>query len=128
MVGAGSAGAIVASRLSEIPEWNVLLLEAGGDPVPPVDIPGQATLMQFTSNNWNFSFEPQDNACLGMVDRRCAFPRGKGLGGSSLINYAIYCRGNPRDFDLWEQLGNPGWSYQDVLPYFMKSEKVHAKS
>ncbi|KAI7815218.1 glucose dehydrogenase [Rhyzopertha dominica] len=128
VVGAGSAGAIVASRLSEIPEWNVLLLEAGGDPVPPVDIPGQATLMQFTSNNWNFSFEPQDNACLGMVDRRCAFPRGKGLGGSSLINYAIYCRGNPRDFDLWEQLGNPGWSYQDVLPYFMKSEKVHAKS
>ncbi|KAI7815221.1 putative glucose dehydrogenase [Rhyzopertha dominica] len=125
VVGAGSAGAIVATRLSEINDWNILLLEAGGYPNELSNIPYDAAFMQLTENNYNFSFEPQENACLGMRDQRCSFPRGKGLGGSSLINYVIYCRGNPADFDYWEELGNPGWSYEDVLPYFKKSEEVH---
>lgn len=127
IVGAGSTGAVIATRLSEISKWKVLLLEAGGYPHPMSEIPGLAGLLQFTDNNWNYTYEPQENACLGMVDKRCTCPRGKTLGGTSVINYAVYSRGHPLDYDRWAELGNPGWSYEEVLPYFKKSECTYAE-
>lgn len=66
--------------------------------------------------------QPQDTACQAMIDKRCSWTKGKVLGGSSVLNTMLYIRGNKRDFDQWESFGNPGWSYEDVLPYFKKSE------
>lgn len=118
---------MIANRLSEVEKWNVLLLEAGGYPDPISDVPAYTLQLQFGRNNWNYRFEPQSTACLNMVDGRCGCPRGKALGGSSSINYVVYSRGHPMDYDYWEQLGNPGWSYREVLPYFKKSERTHAR-
>lgn len=122
IVGAGSSGCVLASRLSENPNHKVLLIEAGKQDTFPMEIPVIAAYFQSTSYNWNYVTEPQEGACLGMEDQRCAFPRGKGVGGSSLINYMIYNRGNPYDFDQWAAMGNKGWSYNEILPYFKKSE------
>lgn len=69
-----------------------------------------------------FRTQPQDTACQAMIDKRCAWTKGKVLGGSSVLNTMLYIRGNKRDFDQWESLGNPGWGFEDVLPYFKKSE------
>ncbi|XP_033205574.2 glucose dehydrogenase [FAD, quinone]-like isoform X1 [Bombus vancouverensis nearcticus] len=122
IVGGGSAGAVVASRLSEIEEWNVLLLEAGGDGNVIYDIPLLAANLQLTEIDWKYTAEPNPNYCRAMEGGRCRWPRGKVIGGSSTINYMLYVRGNKKDYDIWEQLGNPGWSYKDVLSYFKKSE------
>lgn len=113
---------MLASRLSENPDHKVLLIEAGKQEIFPNDIPIFAAYLQSSSYNWNYVTEPQEGACLGMEDQRCAFPRGKGVGGSSLINYMIYNRGNKYDFDQWAKMGNKGWSYDEILPYFKKSE------
>lgn len=126
-MGSGSAGAIIANRLSEEPFWNVLLLEAGGYPNPITDVPARDSELIFTDNNWNYTYEPQETACLAMIDGRCPCPRGRTLGGTSSINGLVYSRGHPLDYDHWEELGNPGWSYKEVLPYFKKSERCHAK-
>ncbi|XP_071877037.1 glucose dehydrogenase [FAD, quinone]-like isoform X1 [Bombus fervidus] len=122
VVGGGSAGAVLASRLSEIEDWNVLLLEAGGDGSIIYDIPLLAANLQLTDIDWKYKTEPNENYCRAMEGGRCLWPRGKVIGGSSTMNYMLYVRGNKKDYDIWEQLGNPGWSYKDVLGYFKKSE------
>ncbi|KAJ9587730.1 hypothetical protein L9F63_018838 [Diploptera punctata] len=124
VVGAGSGGSVVANRLTEVPGWSVLLLEAGGDENFLTDIPLLASYTQFMGLNWGYTTERDDKFCRGMVQGRCRWPRGKVLGGTSVINYMIYTRGNKRDYDQWEKLGNKGWSYNDVFPYFLKSEDI----
>lgn len=120
VIGAGSAGCVLANRLSEDPDRTVLLLEAGGrDRHPLIHIPaGFAKLMNMPSVNWLFETVPQEST----GNRPIPIPRGKTLGGSSSINGMLYVRGQARDYDGWAQLGNRGWSYEDVLPYFRKSE------
>lgn len=122
VVGGGSAGAVVASRLSEVPEWTTLLLEAGPDENEITDVPSLAAYLQLTKLDWKYKTEPTEAACLAMKNRRCNWPRGKVLGGSSVLNYMLYVRGNRHDYDYWESLGNPGWGYDQALYYFKKSE------
>ena len=119
IVGAGSAGCVVAARLSETGA-NVILLEAGPkDSLLWIHIPaGTLKLLYHPVVNWNYSAEGGE----GSGGRRIHWPRGKTLGGSSSINGMLYVRGNPADFDGWAQMGCRGWSFDDVLPYFRKSE------
>ncbi|XP_021926472.1 glucose dehydrogenase [FAD, quinone]-like [Zootermopsis nevadensis] len=128
VVGAGSAGAVVASRLSEVPHWKVLLLEAGGDPTPTSDIPSLSLYLQKTDIDWQYQTEPEEGMCQGFRDKRCYWPRGKVLGGSSVLNYMIYVRGMKGDYDAWSKAGNNGWSYEDVLPYFKKSQDMTSET
>jgi choline dehydrogenase-like flavoprotein len=119
IVGAGSAGCVLANRLSEDPSVRVLLLEAGGkDRSLNVKIPAAFPKQFHTKLDWDFSTEPEPH-----VDGRSLFiPRGKMLGGCSSMNAMLYVRGRPLDYDSWEAQGAPGWGYRDVLPYFLKSE------
>lgn len=120
VVGAGSAGAVVAARLSEDPGVTVTLIEAGWRERHPLLAMPMAFPMVMADKrfNWGYQGEPEPYA-----DDRCLRqPRGKGLGGSSLINGMLYARGHARDYDEWRQLGLEGWSYEDVLPYFRRSE------
>jgi choline dehydrogenase len=124
VVGAGSAGAAVAYRLSENPRNRVLLLEAGHAFNPWTRIPiGFAKLIQNPKANWLYSAEPEANT----NGRRLPVPRGKLLGGSSAINGQAFVRGQAQDFDTWAQMGNQGWSYADVLPLFRKMESYEAE-
>jgi choline dehydrogenase-like flavoprotein len=120
IVGAGSAGCVLANRLSQDPAVNVLLLEAGGkDNNIWIHVPlGLMYVIGNPKTDWCYETEPEPH-CHG---RRIPIPRGKTLGGSSSINGMVYVRGQPRDYDVWRQLGNAGWSWDDVLPYFKKSE------
>lgn len=108
IVGAGTAGCAVANRLSEVSSWKVLLIEAGSDENFWMDIPIFANYLQFLNINWGYKTEPSTTSCLGMEKGQCNWPRGKVMGGSSVLNYMIYTRGNRRDFDQWEALGNTG--------------------
>ncbi len=120
VVGAGSSGCVVASRLSENPLLNVLLIEAGEEPKDFwVHTPaGMAKLFLHKRHNWNYFTEPVPS----LNGRKVYWPRGKVAGGSSAINGMVYMRGHPRDFDRWESLGNEGWGWSSVLPYFLRSE------
>jgi choline dehydrogenase len=120
IVGAGSAGCVLANRLSEDPAVQVTLLEAGGrDSSFLYRMPaGFFALMKSGQGNWNYESVPQ----AGLNGRAMYFPRGKVLGGSSAINGLVVSRGNAGDYDHWAQLGNEGWSYQDCLPYFKRLE------
>ncbi|CAH1163758.1 unnamed protein product [Phaedon cochleariae] len=122
VIGAGSAGCVVANRLSEIHGWKVLLLEAGDEEPIVADVPAFAPMLQASSIDWGYSTQPSHKSCLARDDGRCTWARGKVMGGSSTINYMIYIRGHPKDYDEWEEMGNHGWSFADVLPYFIKSE------
>ncbi|KAF8783071.1 Glucose dehydrogenase like protein [Argiope bruennichi] len=122
VVGAGSSGAVVASRLSEDPNVKVLLLEAGGPENQITDVPLVAASLQQTPVDWAYQTEPQEASCFGLKGRRSRWPRGRVLGGSSVLNYMLYVRGNRKDYDNWERLGAKGWSWKDVFPYFLKSE------
>ena len=124
IVGAGSAGCVIANKLSEIYKWNILLIEAGRQENYLMDIPLLATLFQLTEANWNFKTEPSDNVCLGMDNKQCFYPRGKVVGGSSVINYMIATRGSKESYDNWEDMGNTGWRYKDLLPYFLQIEDM----
>ena len=119
VVGAGSAGAAAAYRLAEGRKHRVLLLEAGQDSHPWSRIPiGFAKLINNPAANWLYSSEPDE----GTGGRRIPVPRGKLLGGSSSINGMVFTRGQRQDFDIWAQLGNRGWSYEDILPIFRDME------
>ncbi|XP_055296035.1 glucose dehydrogenase [FAD, quinone]-like isoform X2 [Sitodiplosis mosellana] len=120
VIGSGSSGAVVASRLSEIEDWKVLLLEAGGTPPLESEIPGFQYTMLNSEYDWQFRTE-SDTACLS-YPKGCLRPRGKMLGGTSSINSMLYVRGHKHDFDKWSSYGNPGWDYDSVLHYFKKSE------
>lgn len=120
VIGAGSAGAVVASRLSENPKWKVLLLEAGGDPPIEAEIPGMSFALQKSRVDWEF-YPTANKACKAMANG-CYWPRGKVLGGSSTINSMEYVRGIPVDYAHWFELGNTGWDYESVLQYYKKSE------
>jgi choline dehydrogenase len=119
IVGAGSAGCVLANRLSEDPNIKVLLLEAGGpDTRKEIHIPVAFSKLFKTPCDWTYYTEPEAQ----LDNRNLYWPRGKVLGGSSSINAMIYIRGHQSDYDRWRDLGNPGWGYGDVLPYFKKSE------
>ena len=119
IVGAGSAGCVLASRLSSDPNNKVLLLEAGGpDDSPYIHMPGTVGMLPDSKYDWRFTTVPQLHCNM----RRFPWPHGRTLGGSSSINYMIYIRGHRRDYDHWRELGNEVWGYDDVLPYFKKAE------
>jgi choline dehydrogenase-like flavoprotein len=120
IVGGGTAGCVLANRLTASGRWKVLMLEAGGEPRSPwIPIPaGFSKLLVNTRYNWRFQTAPEPNT----KHRVIAVPRGKGLGGSTLINGMIYVRGQPGDYDAWEQAGARGWNFQSMAPYFRKLE------
>jgi choline dehydrogenase len=119
VVGAGSAGCVVAARLSEDPDVRVALLEAGGeDTAPEIRVPAIFPIMFKTELDWDLFGDPEP----GMDNRRLYLPRGRMLGGCSSINAMIYVRGNRLDYDAWAAAGGDGWSYDEVLPYFRRSE------
>ncbi len=120
IIGAGSAGCLLANRLSANPDHKVLLLEAGGkDSHPNIHIPAAFSKLFRSAFDWNYETVPQPH----MGTRPMFQPRGKVLGGCSSINAMIYIRGHRADFDGWAALGNEGWSYEAVLPYFKKFER-----
>src|SRR5436305_10670215 len=119
IVGAGSAGCALAGRLSEDPDQRVLLVEAGGpDRHPNIKIPAAFAKQFKTKLDWDLATEPEPH-CHG---RSLYIPRGKGLGGSSSMNAMRYVRGNPLDYEGWVEAGAEGWSWADVLPYFLRAE------
>jgi choline dehydrogenase len=119
VIGAGSAGCVVANRLTEDHDITVLLIEAGNpDSKLEIQIPAECVNLLGSEVDWSYFSEPEPY----LNDRKMFCSRGKVLGGSSSINFMMYVRGNPHDYDCWQELGNSGWSYQDVLPYFKKSE------
>ena len=122
VIGGGSAGAVIASRLSEDPACRVALIEAGVRPPDASLMPAACSTMQKNpATDWMYAADPGE-AGLGLHGRRMPVPRGKMLGGSSSLNYMAWVRGHPGDFDSWAAGGATGWSYAEVLPYFRKSE------
>ncbi|XP_063988387.1 glucose dehydrogenase [FAD, quinone]-like [Diachasmimorpha longicaudata] len=122
IVGSGPGGAPVANRLSENKNWKILLLEAG----KPEGLLHQIPSVSFLKSeyDWQYLTVPQKKGALGLIDRRGSYPQGKSLGGSTSINGMVYSRGNKIDFDVWAKQGNYGWSYDEILPYFKKSERA----
>ena len=119
IIGAGSAGCVLANRLSKDPKKSVLLLEAGGpDTNMNIHIPGAYLKVHKSKYDWGFWTEEQPN----VLNRKIYLPRGKTLGGSSSTNAMAYVRGNPADYDGWAEQGNFGWSFNELLPYFKRSE------
>lgn len=124
IIGGGSAGCTLAARLSEVPHWNILLLEAGDDEPLIADVPMLYPAFQRSPWDWQYWTEKSSRYCLAMQNQQCYWPRGKVLGGSSSINAMMFIRGNRRDYDHWAELGNPGWNYDNVLHYFRKLEDM----
>ncbi|XP_047539201.1 glucose dehydrogenase [FAD, quinone]-like [Vanessa atalanta] len=123
VVGAGSAGCVVANRLSNNTNWKVLLLEEGPEQPDITLAPGLSTALLGSNIVMSYTTEPNGKSCLAHPEGRCSWTRGRVMGGSSSINSMAYIRGNRVDYDGWAALGNVGWSYKDVLPFFKKSER-----
>ncbi|KAJ1523389.1 hypothetical protein ONE63_001254 [Megalurothrips usitatus] len=122
VVGGGSAGCVLAARLSEVPAWRVLLLEAGLEEPPEAQVPATYRNLQMTGMNWGYQSEPEPGHCNGTG---CPCPKGRVLGGTGAINGFVYIRGSPRDYDEWAAvLEDDGWSYSGVLPFFLRSENA----
>ncbi|XP_053989706.1 glucose dehydrogenase [FAD, quinone]-like, partial [Hylaeus volcanicus] len=124
IIGGGSAGSVLANRITEDANVSVLLLEAGTDEPVYTDVPLFYLPSQNTLLDWGFRPEPSTTCNFAMRNHQNYWPRGRVLGGSSVINAMLYIRGNKKDYDEWENLGNPGWKYESVLPYFKKSEDM----
>lgn len=122
IVGGGTAGSVLAYHLSEIVGWTVLVLEAGNYGNEVTDIPGMYGVNLKSDYNWGYVSVPQKTACLGMYGQQCSLPRGRGVGGCTLINGIIYQRGSPLDWNKIANQGNPGWTYRDILPLFLAHE------
>ncbi|XP_071873476.1 glucose dehydrogenase [FAD, quinone] [Bombus fervidus] len=121
IAGGGTAGTTLAHRLTEVTDWKVLLIEAGEDPKPITDVPGLLLTLLDQAYDYSYKIEPQEGICQSIKNKRCRWSKGKVLGGSSVINAMIHVFGNEMDYDKWASLGNEGWSYKEVLPYFKKS-------
>ena len=128
IIGAGSAGSVMASRLTEDASVTVLLLEAGLPENVVSDIPRTAFFLQKSPIDWKFNIEPQNKSCFGLRGQSMPWPRGKVMGGSSTINFMAYIRGSPKDYDHWADKGAKGWSWADMFPYFIKAEDVREPS
>ncbi|KAF5303561.1 hypothetical protein FQR65_LT08162 [Abscondita terminalis] len=122
IIGAGTAGAVIANRLSEDIAKKILVLEAGGSQSNFSNIPAMGFYLQGPEYRWNYYSSKQSTSCLGMIQKQCYYLRGKGLGGTTALNGLLYSRGFRKDYDNWYAQGNVGWSYKDMLPYFEKLE------
>ncbi|KAF5272029.1 hypothetical protein FQR65_LT05010 [Abscondita terminalis] len=118
VVGGGSAGSVVASRLSEVPEWRVLLLEAGTYPSMTTEVPMLFSALPGTAEDWNYQTEPSSTSCKSLKDHMCVYPRGKVLGGSSSINAMFYARSTKVDHDGWANAGNANWNHESLLKHY----------
>ena len=127
VVGAGTAGSVVAARLSEDPNVRVLVLEAGGEETNFSQAPLSVTALLHSDLVWNYHGVPQKNSAWGMVRNAIPIITGKAIGGGSSHNGMIWIRGHPLDYDRWEEMGAKGWSFADVFPYFLKMEDVVSK-
>ncbi|XP_018333249.1 glucose dehydrogenase [FAD, quinone]-like [Agrilus planipennis] len=126
IAGGGTAGSLLARRLSEVESWSVLVIEAGGRGNNFTDIPGMNIHSWSTDYNWAFNTTPQRTQCPGTPVRQMPLPRGKALGGSTVINGNLYSRGSESDYNRWAAAGLPSWSFENVLPYFKKFENASA--
>ncbi|XP_071626875.1 glucose dehydrogenase [FAD, quinone]-like [Temnothorax longispinosus] len=125
VIGAGTAGATIAARLSEVPQIKVLLIEAGSRENLFMDIPVFAIVLQTNNKiNSNYRTKSSNKYCRGMKNNSCHWSSGKVVGGSSVLNFMIASRGGAEDYDRWAEMGNEGWAYQDVLQYFKKLETM----
>ncbi|XP_063636026.1 ecdysone oxidase-like [Cydia splendana] len=124
VVGAGSAGAVIAARLAKAVEFRVLLIEAGGDPPVNTELPSLTPFVANTEFDWNYYTEDDGYSSQAHRTKNIRFTQGKMLGGSSSANYMYYVRGNPLDYERWSELGAEGWDYRNVTGYFKKSEAI----
>lgn len=124
IVGSGSSGSVLANRLTEVADFKVLVLEAGKFETILTDIPLTAAINQITSSNWGYRAESNASSCQAYINKACNWPKGRVVGGTSVLNFMVFNRGHRRDYDNWAGNGNYGWSYDEVLPYFKKLEDV----
>lgn len=123
VVGSGTSGSVVAGRLTENPNVSVLVLEAGGPQLITTDTPGHVRQQFGSEIDWGYRTTSQSPNAGNAFDGHVVIPRGRVVGGSHNMNFLVYSRGNRKDFDSWaHQFGATGWSYNDVLPYFLRSE------